>query len=529
MVHSTTSSHYSIFRQRIPDYDLKLVRHYFQFKNRLEGMELCLEQVKRDVHHKEVRSAECFSKLTMILKRLMDEFASNKELMALVSKWYDLYAEWDKLTTKRIQIQETKDGKLELLHRLQDEYRELNDETRSIGRRLDHKLALGQKIASLKMELDKSVEQSMQALQERIQEISDPISGEMKRVSDQIEAVQSQDPKKWHIPDDIVTRIQDELNDNTISQVQKKAQEIVDQMREKTDGVSDPSESSFLTREYEVGDSTESELESTNSMMLDSSESQLSEEDAPKIDTTRLHRLVVQSERWRNYSFNIGYELSQFKKMVTMCEDATIKVRRLLHNFEERMKDTQVRVWDENYQLRPDFDFKDISVAGLRDVILLHDWWAANAPGKTPAEMGMTDEEFKAFKRRCNKVSYNLRKNQYTQLLAVRKDRTQRRISEIEDIIADKDTLHWDDKYGTDAQKGDGEEKWTVEKVDAKARARIKLIAQAGDIIDESGQKQYRDDSKKLAERTMNYLKFLGLAQTEADLERLALVNASSR
>ena len=72
MVHSTTSSHYSIFRQRIPDYDLKLVRHYLQFKNRLEGMELCLEQVKRDVHHKEVRSAECFSKLTMVLKRLME-------------------------------------------------------------------------------------------------------------------------------------------------------------------------------------------------------------------------------------------------------------------------------------------------------------------------------------------------------------------------------------------------------------------------------------------------------------------------
>ena len=53
-----------------------------------------------------------------------------------------------------------------------------------------------------------------------------------------------------------------------------------------------------------------------------------------------LHRLIVQSERWRNYSFNIGYELSQFKKMLTMCDDATIKVRRLLHNFEERMKDT---------------------------------------------------------------------------------------------------------------------------------------------------------------------------------------------
>ena len=162
MVHSTTSSHYSIFRQRVPDYDLKLVRHYLQFKNRLEGMELCLEQVKRDVYHKEVRSAECFSKLTMVLKRLMDEFASNKELMALVSKWYDLYAEWDKLTAKKIQIQESKDGKLELLRKLQREYNELDDGQITKGTKLDKKLALGHKIASLKLELDKSVEQSLE-------------------------------------------------------------------------------------------------------------------------------------------------------------------------------------------------------------------------------------------------------------------------------------------------------------------------------------------------------------------------------
>jgi hypothetical protein len=116
--------------------------------------------------------------------------------------------------------------------------------------------------------------------------------------------------------------------------------------------------------------------------------------DLTSIDTKRIHRLVVQSERWRNYSFNMGYELSQFKKMVTMCEDATIKVRRLLHNFEERMKDIQEQVWDKDYNLRLDFDFKDISVAGLRDVILLHDWWAANALGVKPEDIGMTDEEF---------------------------------------------------------------------------------------------------------------------------------------
>ena len=558
MVHSTTSSHHSIFRQRVPDYDLKLVRHYLQFKNRLEGMELCLEELRRNVHHKEVRSAECFSKLTMVLKRLMDEFANNKELMALVSKWYDLYAEWDKLTTKKIQIQETKDGKLELLHRLQEEYRGLDDITRPIGRRLDHKLALGQKIASLKMELDKSVEQSLEALEERIQEISRKDDGELDQVLAQINQMQSQDPKDWKIPDEMRERIQSELSDSTLSQVLLDTQKIVDKMRSNTGS---SSESLLIEHHPSEGQQEESESPSSGSL-----EGPFTDERVPHIDTTRLHRLVVQSERWRNNSFNIGYELSQFKKMLTMCEDATIKVRRLVHNFEERMKDTQEQVWDENHQLKPDFDFKDISVAGLRDVILLHDWWAANAPGKTPEEMGMTYDEFMAFRRRCNKVSYNLRKNQYAQLLAVRIDRTQRRISEVEDIIKDKDTLHWNDKYGADAKGDDGEEPWTVEKANEKARARIKLLAEAEEVIEEEEsdaprlatpstkeaqkrkrisssvttgeatykeclemEKQYREDSKKLVERTMNYLKYLGLAESEADLERLALVNASSR
>lgn len=54
MVHSTTSSHYSVFRQRIPDHDLKHVRNYIQFKNRLEGMELMLDVLKRSAQLKEV-------------------------------------------------------------------------------------------------------------------------------------------------------------------------------------------------------------------------------------------------------------------------------------------------------------------------------------------------------------------------------------------------------------------------------------------------------------------------------------------
>ena len=42
-------------------------------------------------------------------------------------------------------------------------------------------------------------------------------------------------------------------------------------------------------------------------------------------------------------------------------------------------------------------------------------------------------------------------------------------------------------------------------------------------------EKQYKEDSKKLVERTVNYLKYLGLVETEADVDRLALVNASSK
>lgn len=115
--------------------------------------------------------------------------------------------------------------------------------------------------------------------------------------------------------------------------------------------------------------------------------------------------------------------------MYTMCSDATIKVRRLLHNFAERMADVEEQVWDENHMLRPDFSFVGISTAGIQDIILLHDWYACNAPGKTAEEMGFKDkDEFMEFRMRCNKISYNLRKNQYAKMLAVRRDRLEDRV-----------------------------------------------------------------------------------------------------
>lgn len=89
---------------------------------------------------------------------------------------------------------------------------------------------------------------------------------------------------------------------------------------------------------------------------------------------------MVMSERWKDYMLSMGYELHQLNQMLTMCEDATIKVRRLVHNFKERMERTEEDVWDESHQLRPDFNFKAIAAASLKDIILLHDWHACNAP-----------------------------------------------------------------------------------------------------------------------------------------------------
>ena len=79
MVKSTTSSHYSVFAQRIPDYDLKYVRNYLQFKTRLEGMELCLDGLNRDMHSKEVQSSECFSNMVLAIQELFKELIDNKD------------------------------------------------------------------------------------------------------------------------------------------------------------------------------------------------------------------------------------------------------------------------------------------------------------------------------------------------------------------------------------------------------------------------------------------------------------------
>jgi hypothetical protein len=459
----------------------------------------------------------------MVLKRLMDEFSDNAELMKLVSKWYDLQAEWDKLTIKKVQLLDIRNEKIALLQGLQSEYAKLNDGDASArGRNLDKKLALGQKIASLKLELDKSVEQALKSIEDRLLAICDErrvVNGEISNLQDETFEKQS-----------ILGKIQGEISDmrSKLNVVTDLVQADIDQMRNDIGS----SSSSYSSDGSTFLASDESTLALDESTLANESTDENDEDDDDNginLNTDRLHRLVIQSERWRNYSFNMGYELSQFKKMLTMCEDATIKVRRLLHNFEEKIKDTQEQVWDENFNLRPEFNFKDISVSSLQDIILLHDWWAANAGNVAPEGMKMTDEQFMEFRKRCNKISYNLRKNQYAQLLSVRIDRTEKRISEIEDAIKDTDTLQWDDKYGWEAERDEGEGKWNLDKASSSAKQRVRLVSMAQNVIgeNEADARRYEEDSKKLASRTINYLKNLGLIETEQDLERLALASAS--
>lgn len=86
------------------------------------------------------------------------------------------------------------------------------------------------------------------------------------------------------------------------------------------------------------------------------------------------------AEMWRDYMFSVGYELNQMQEMLTIADDNTIKVRRLIRNFEDRMKDTEEQVWDSNHVFKSDFSFTGITTSSLRDIILLHDWYACNAP-----------------------------------------------------------------------------------------------------------------------------------------------------
>ena len=129
--------------------------------------------------------------------------------------------------------------------------------------------------------------------------------------------------------------------------------------------------------------------------------------------------------------------------------------------------------------MREDFSFTGITSSSIQEIILLYDWYACNAPEKTYEEMGFKNEdEFMNFRRRCNKISYNLRKNQYAQILAVGRDRLQNRIAELENELGSKFSLKYDDKYGADAKKAE-DDVWSLKNVTAEQVKRVRPFSDA--------------------------------------------------
>ena len=98
--------------------------------------------------------------------------------------------------------------------------------------------------------------------------------------------------------------------------------------------------------------------------------------------------------------------------------------------------------------------------------------------------MGFKDEdEFMAFRKRCNKISYNLRKNQYAQSLAVKIDRLERLVEAANNKLDSIDELKYKDKYGWEAKKEQDEKeansKWSLSQVGAKKIQNASLYVRA--------------------------------------------------
>ena len=280
----------------------------------------------------------------------------------------------------------------------------------------------------------------------------------------------------------------------------------------------------------------------------------------PSIDTTALDGCIWQTERWRNFILNMGYELVYFGTIRKICDDATIRVKRLVHNFEERIHDVEEQVWDENHKLREDFNFKGIASAGLWDIILLHDWYACNAPGVTPEDMGfISEEQLLKFRKRCNRISYNLRKNQWSQMLSMEIERLQNQIIEIEDNLAETEYLKFNDLYGWEAKDAETVDKpWSEKDITLEPLRRIgrfdvdqlnpsnqvssrtpkqtttkrqnlmfKALQIANNTIAEKYKNaaEYKKDMVVVGERTIEYLKNIGLIEKPEDMEKLATRN----
>lgn len=78
------------------------MRNYLQFKTRLEGMELMLKILKRNVHLKEVQASECFARETLFISQLFKMLKEKRPLMELIQQYFDCVGEYDAIFTKLV-------------------------------------------------------------------------------------------------------------------------------------------------------------------------------------------------------------------------------------------------------------------------------------------------------------------------------------------------------------------------------------------------------------------------------------------
>lgn len=589
MVKSTTSSHYSVFSQRIPNYDLKYVRNYTQFKNRLEGMELCLKQIDRNIWRKEVQCSECFVQETLAIWKLFQEFTKNQVILDLIVQYYNLLNEYDSLMTKRIQLVDIVEQKTNEISKLISEY---NQKSNS---QMDEKIYLGNKIKSIRLELSKTLQVAIESIDKRLDEIVAQLSDLKKQILEKkissAESIWSSINTKsenWQkfkdkfgevltdIDDkDGMTIIQRKMND--LSNRQKGHEEKLDQLvnfheqgkpnpNTEPESVTNTNYNSLKTQEKITSIATDHIIEidvlNERGYIIPERNDDVDKQiDLSIINGDELEKLVRETERWRGYMFNLGYELNQLKQIKIIADDATIKVRRLVHNFKERIDRVISESFTSSYGLRNDVTFTNITSSSIRDIILAFDWFAANPDGRTFTEMGFpTKDAFLVFRKKCNNMSLYLRKNQYRKVLSDKRYNLIQLINDLNDKIEDRHQLKYDDKYGEEAKVKE-EKPWSIDDVSQKKVNKLKIFGEAfnqvSKIIDSQRQSSegistkenklsvfadadmeldrqtnlvqtYMNDLSNLKSRTINYMKSIGLIQTEDDIEGLVIRNLSS-
>lgn len=120
--------------------------------------------------------------------------------------------------------------------------------------------------------------------------------------------------------------------------------------------------------------------------------------------------------------------------------------------------------------MKDGLDLTSLGVSGINDIILLHDWYACNAPRLTYEDLGFNDNlQFNEFRLKCNDISLKLRKNEYAKAIASKKLKVQMIMEDLQNKMEMSGYLKYDDKYGRDGHVDDDDgNQWSIEDVGRK-------------------------------------------------------------